>query len=76
MFISETSLPVLHSNIKSLSKNFEALQKTYNLTSFKFSIAYFLDGSTWFKDEQVNENSFCQIEGYNLLHQNGNHKNC
>ena len=67
------SFPVLHLNIRSLSKNFESLKELYNLLSLMFSIVRFSE--TWSKDEKVNESSLYQLEGYNLLHLNRKHNN-
>ena len=66
--ISREICPVLHLNIRSLNKNFESFAELCKLLSFKFNIICFSE--TWSNDENLNENSFFQLEGYSLQLEN------
>ena len=58
---------ILHLNVKSMIKNFEALKELYLTIDFKFSIVSFSD--TWVDDISFSKNSNFQLSGYQVLHQ-------
>ena len=64
---SKESFSVLHLNIRSMNKNFEAFQDFYKSLNTKFSIICLTE--TWANDSSVNQNSLFQIEGYIPIHQ-------
>ena len=62
---SKESFSVLHLNIRSMNKNFEAFQDFYKSLNTKFSIICLTE--TWANDS--NQNSSFQLEGYISVHQ-------
>ena len=64
---SKESFPVLHLNIRSMNKNFEAFQDFYKSLNTKFSIVCLTE--TWANDSNINQNSLFQLEGYIPVHQ-------
>ena len=65
-FTSET-FSILHLNIRSMNKNFEAFREFYESLDINFSIICFSE--TWANDSNFDKNSLFQIEGYNPIHQ-------
>ena len=65
-FTSET-FSILHLNIRSMNKNFEAFREFYESLDINFSIICFSE--TWANDSNFDKNSSFQIEGYNPIHQ-------
>ena len=63
---SKQSLFILHPNIRSINKNFEAVKQFYLSLNFNFSIVCFSE--TWANDININKNSF-QLRNYNTEHQ-------
>ena len=64
---SKESFSVLHLNIRSMNKNFEAFQDFYKSLNTKFSIICLTE--TWANDSDINQNSLFQLEGYIPVHQ-------
>ena len=64
---STESFSVLHLNIRSMNKNFEAFQDFYKSLNTKFSIICLTE--TWANDSDINHNSLFQLEGYIPVHQ-------
>ena len=64
---STESFSVLHLNIRSMNKNFEAFQDFYKSLNTKFSIICLTE--TWANDSDINQNSLFQLEGYISVHQ-------
>ena len=64
---SKESFSVLHLNIKSMNKNFEAFQGFYKSINTKFTIIRFTE--TWANDSDINQDSLFQLEGYIPVHQ-------
>ena len=65
---SRISLPeLLHLNIRSMNKNFEAFQDFYKSLITKFSIICLKE--TWANDSDINHSSLFQLEGYIPAHQ-------
>ena len=64
---SKESFSVLHLNIRSMNKNFEAFQDFYKSLNTKFSIICLTE--TWANDSDINQNSLFQLEGYFPVHQ-------
>ena len=64
---SKESFSVLHLNIRSMNKNFEAFQDFYKSLNTKFSIICLTE--TWANDSDINHNSLFQLEGYIPVHQ-------
>ena len=62
---SKESFSVLHLNIRSMNKNFEAFQDFYKSLNTKFSIICLTE--TWANDS--NQNSLFQLEGYISVYQ-------
>ena len=58
---------VLHLNIRSMNKSFEAVQDFYKSLNTKFSIICLTE--TWANDSNINHNSLYQLEGYIRVHQ-------
>ena len=65
-FTSET-FSILHLNIRSKNKNFEAFREFYESLDINFSIICFSE--TWENDSNFDKNSSFKIEGYNPIHQ-------
>ena len=63
---STESFSVLHLNIRSMNKNFEAFQDFYKSLNTKFSISCLTE--TWANDSDVNQNSLFQLEAYIPVH--------
>ena len=63
---SKESFSVLHLNIRSMNKNFEAFQDFYKSLNTKFSISCLTE--TWANDSDVNQNSLFQLEAYIPVH--------
>ena len=61
------SLSILHLNIQSINKNFEAFKHFYLSLNFNFSIACF--SKTWANDINLNKNSSFHLPNYNTEHQ-------
>ena len=64
---STESFSVLHLNIRSMNKNFEAFQDFYKSLNTKFSIICLTE--TWANDSNINHNSLFKLEGYIPVHQ-------
>ena len=64
---SKESFSVLHLNIKSMNKNFEAFQDFCKSLNTKFTIIRFTE--TWANDSNINQDSLFQLEGYIPVHQ-------
>ena len=64
---SKKSFSVLHLNIRSMTKYFEAFQDFYKSSNTKFSIICVTE--TWANDSTINQNSLFQLEGYIPAHQ-------
>ena len=64
---SKQSLSILHLNIRSINKNFEAFKQFYLSLNFNFSIVCFSE--TWANDININKNSSFQLPNYNTEHQ-------
>ena len=64
---SKESFSVLHLNIRSMNKNFEAFQDFYKSLNTKFTIIRFTE--TWANDSNINQDSLFQLEGYIPVHQ-------
>ena len=64
---SKQSLFILHLNIRSINKNFEAVKQFYLSLNFNFSIVCFSE--TWANDININKNSSFQLPNYNTEHQ-------
>ena len=58
---SKRSLSILHLNIRSLNKNFEASKQFYLSLNFNFSIAYFSET----RANDIKKNSSFQLPNYN-----------
>ena len=67
---SKNSFSVLHLNIKSINKNFEAFSEFYSKLNHVFSVICFSE--TWAREENINKNSTFQLKNYNVIHQVGN----
>ena len=63
---SKESFSVLHLNIRSMNKNFEAFQDFYKSLNTKFSIICLTE--TWANDSDINHSSLFQLEGYIPVH--------
>ena len=64
---SKQSLSVLHLNIRSINKNFEAFRQFYLSLNSNFSIVCFSE--TWVNDINISKNSSSQLPIYNTEHQ-------
>ena len=64
---SKQSLSILHLNIRSINKSFEAFKQFYLSPNFNFSVFCFSE--TWFNDININKNSSFQLPNYNTEHQ-------
>ena len=64
---SENTFSALHTNIRSINKNFEALREFYLKLDHIFSIICFSE--TWTNEENINKNSTFQLKKYNVIHQ-------
>ena len=58
---------VLHLNIRSINKNFEAFTEFYSKMNYIFSVICFSE--TWASEENINKNSTFQLKNYNVIHQ-------
>ena len=67
MDFSKNSLSVLHLNIRSINKNFEAFTEFYSKLNHIFSVICFSE--TWASEENINKNSTFQLKNYNVIHQ-------
>ena len=64
---SENSFYVLHSNIRSINKNFETFTEFSSKLNYMFSVICFSE--TWASEENINKNSASQLKNYNVIHQ-------
>ena len=64
---SKNSFSVLHLNIRSINKNFEAFTEFYSKLNYIFSVICFSE--TWASEENINKNSTFQLKNYNVIHQ-------
>ena len=64
---SKYSLSILHLNIRSINKHFEAFKQFYLSLNFNFSIVCFSE--TWANDININKSSSFQLPNYNTEHQ-------
>ena len=64
---SKNSFSVLHLNIRSINKNFEAFTEFYSKLNYIFSVICFSE--TWASEENINKNSTFQLKSYNVIHQ-------
>ena len=64
-FTSET-FSILHLNIRSMNKNFEALREFYESLDTNFSIICLSE--TWANEGNFDKNSLFQLEEYNPIH--------
>ena len=63
---SKKLLSILHQNIRSINKNFEAFKQFYLSLNFNFSTVCFSE--TWANDININKNSSFQLPNYNTEH--------
>ena len=63
----KNSFSVLHLNIRSINKNFEAFAEIYSKLNHIFSVICFSE--TWASEENINKNSTFQLKNYNVIHQ-------
>ena len=63
---SEQSLSILHPDIRSINKEFEAFKQFYLSLNFNFSSACFSE--IWADDININKNSSFQLPNYNTEH--------
>ena len=64
---SKNSFSVLHLNIRSINKNFEAFTEFYSKLNHIFSVICFSE--TWASEENINKNSTFELKNYNVIHQ-------
>ena len=64
---SKISFSVLHLNIRSINKNFEAFTEFYSKLNHIFSVIFFSE--TWASEENINKNSTFQLKNYKMIHQ-------
>ena len=64
---SKNSFSVLHLNIRSINKNFEAFTEFYSKLNHIFSAICF--PQTWASEKNINKNSTYQLKNYNVIHQ-------
>ena len=64
---SKNSFSVLHLNIRSINKNFEAFTEFFSKLNHIFGVICFSE--TWASEENVNKNSTFQLKNYNVIHQ-------
>ena len=64
---SKNSFSVLHLNIRSINKNFEAFTELYSKLNYIFSVICFSE--TWTSEENINKNSTFQLKNYDVIHQ-------
>ena len=64
---SKQLLSILHLNIQSINKNFEAFEQFSFSLNFNFRIVSFSE--TWANDININKNSSFQLPNYNSEHQ-------
>ena len=64
---SKNSFSVLHLNIRSINKNFEAFSEFYSKLNHVFSVICFSE--TWASEENINKNSTFQSKNYNAIHE-------
>ena len=64
---SKNFFSVLHLNIRSINKNFEAFTEFYSKLNHIFSVIWFSE--TWASEENINKNSTFQLKNYNVIHQ-------
>ena len=65
--ISKNSFSVLHLNIRSINKNFEAFTEFYSKLNHIFSVICFSE--TWASEENIDKNSTFQLKNYDVIHQ-------
>ena len=64
---SKNSFSVLHLNIRSINKTFEAFAEFYSKLNHIFSVICFSE--TWASEENINKNSTFQLKNYNVIDQ-------
>ena len=64
---SKNSFSVLHLNVRSINKNFEAFTEFYSKLNHIFSVICFSE--TWASEENINKSSPFQLKNYNVIHQ-------
>ena len=64
---SKNSFSVLHLNIRSINKSFEAFTEFYSKLNHIFSVICFSE--TWASEENINKNSTFELKNYNVIHQ-------
>ena len=64
---SKNSFFVLHLNIRSINKHFEAFSKFQSKLNNIFSVICLSE--TWASEENMKKNSTFQIKNYNMIHQ-------
>ena len=67
---SKNSFSVLHLNIRSINKNFEAFTEFYSKLNRIFSAICFSE--TWASEKNINKSSTFQLKNYNVIYQVSN----
>ena len=67
MDFSKSSFSVLHLNIRSINKNFEAFTEFYSKLNHIFSVICFSE--TWESEENINKSSAFELKNCNVIHQ-------